>query len=179
MHDAALVEAVLFWRSEPVAIADLAKWLQKSEGEIKEALELLEVKLVERGVRLISKDDEVMLGTAPEASALIEKLTKEELSCELGKASLETLAIALYRGPLTRAQIDYIRGVNSGFILQHLQVRGLVEKISNPADARSWLYRPTFQLLSHLGLTKIEELPDYEQVKSELAILASAVGAES
>ncbi len=171
MSDAALIEAVLFWRAEPVAIADLAKWLGKSEGEIRKALELLEAKLVERGVRLVTKDDEVMLGTAPEVGALIERLTKEELTSELSKAGLETLSIVLYQGPVTRAGIDYVRGVNSSFILRHLQIRGLIEKIPNPADARSLLYRPTFQLLAHLGVTKIEELPDYEQVKNELASL--------
>ena len=61
-----------------------------------------------------------MLGTSAEASTLIEKLTKEELNRDLGKASLETLSIIMYQGPIKRSQIDYIRGVNSTFILQKL-----------------------------------------------------------
>ena len=176
---AGLIEAILFWKAEPVTVGDLAKWLGKSEGEIKEALELLEAKLFGRGVKLIQKDSEVMLGTAPEAGELIEKLTKEELNSELSKASLETLAVVLYQGPLTRAGIDYIRGVNSSFILRHLQVRVLVEKVINPADSRSFLYRPSFQLLTHLGVSKIEELPDYEEVKSELVALTGVLGQDS
>ncbi|MEA1929438.1 MAG: SMC-Scp complex subunit ScpB [Patescibacteria group bacterium] len=173
MDDAMLIEAVLFWRAEPVAMADLAKWLDKSDGEIKEVLEFLEAKLSKRGIKLVRKDDEVMLGTAPEASELIERLTKEELSRDLGKAALETLSIIIYQGPLTRASIDYVRGVNSSFILRHLQIRGLIERLVNSADARSFLYRPTFQLLSYLGVTKVEELPDFESIKEELTNLAT------
>ncbi len=174
MDTASLIEAVLFWRAEPVAISDLSKWLEKSEVEIQNGLTELEARLQGRGIKLVKKDDEVMLGTAPEASVLIEKLTKEELSRDLGKAALETLAIVIYQGPVTRSQIDYVRGVNSSFILRHLQVRDLIEKIPHPTDSRSWLYQPTFQLLTHLGVTKIEELPDYQQIKNKLARLAEA-----
>ncbi|MBI2099909.1 MAG: SMC-Scp complex subunit ScpB, partial [Candidatus Vogelbacteria bacterium] len=78
------------------------------------------------------------------------------------------LTIVLYKGPLTRAEIDYIRGVNSSFILRHLSIRGLVERIPNPKDARSFLYRPTFDLFQHLGLSKIEELPEYGELISQL-----------
>lgn len=168
MELGAQVEAILFWKAEPVSVSWLVKALGKSEAEIKTALEFLESKLVDRGVKLILKGDEVMLGTDPKASGLIEKLTKEELSSDLGKASLEALSIILYQGPVTRAQIDYIRGVNSSFILRHLQIRGLVEKITNPNDARSFLYQPTFDLLQHLGVTKIEDLPEYADLTAKL-----------
>jgi segregation and condensation protein B len=112
-----------------------------------------------------------MLGTAPEASALIEQLTREELSKDLGKAGLETLSIIVYKSPITRADLDYIRGVNSSFILRNLQIRGLVEKITNPADARSFLYRPTFELLQHLGVTRVEDLPEYGTLVDQLTAL--------
>ncbi len=164
----AQIEAVLFWRAEPVAIKKLAQTLDRPEDEIKQTLNELELKLRDRGVRLIFKDDEAMLGTAPEAADLIKQLTTEEFSRDLGKASLETLTIVLYKGPLTRAEIDYIRGVNSSFILRHLSIRGLVERIPNPKDARSFLYRPTFDLFQHLGLSKIEELPEYGELISQL-----------
>ncbi len=109
-----------------------------------------------------------MLATAPEAGPLLERIAKEERSKDIGKAGLETLAIILYRGPVTRAEVDYIRGVNSTFILRHLTVRGLVERIPNPEDSRSFLYRPTFELLSFLGITSIEELPEYASIMSQL-----------
>jgi segregation and condensation protein B len=125
-------------------------------------------------VQVLEKDGEVMLGTHPEASAIIEQLTKEELNRDLGKAGLETLTIVLYKGPITRAELDYIRGVNSSFILRHLTVRGLVDKVVNPADSRSFLYQPSFEVLQHLGITKKEELPDYETAMAKLAELKQA-----
>ena len=164
----ALIEAVLFWKAEPVAIADLAKQLEQSEEQVRTALVFLRGKLEGRGVMLVEKDGEVLLGTHPEAATLIERLTKEELSRDRGKAALETLTIVLYKGPVARAEIDYIRGVNSSFILRTLQVRGLVEKIINPADSRSYLYRPTFELLQHLGLSKVEDLPEFGSLVDEI-----------
>lgn len=157
----ARLEAILFFKAEPLSIKKLAQILKADETEVKNALQILKEKLLGRGVTLIEKDDEVMLGTAAEASGIIEELSKEELSRDLGKAGLETLSIVLYRGPITRSGIDYIRGVNSTFILRNLLIRGLVEKIPNPKDQRSFLYRATFDLLSHLGISRVEDLPEY------------------
>jgi len=65
-----------------------------------------------------------------------------------------------YLGPISRAQIDYFRGVNSSFILRNLLMRGLIERVSESAD-RSYSYQISFDLLKHLGISKIEDLPDY------------------
>ncbi|MEK7650503.1 MAG: SMC-Scp complex subunit ScpB [Patescibacteria group bacterium] len=169
----AQIEAVLFWRAEPISVSKLSQILNKKESEITESLMKLEQSLENRGVSLIRKNEEIMLGTNPEASSLIEKLTKEELSRDLGRASLETLTTILYKQPISRAEIDYIRGVNSSFILRHLMVRGLVERIQNPDDARSFLYRPSFDLLQHLGLKKLEDLPDYDVLTKQLEQVTS------
>jgi segregation and condensation protein B len=163
------IEAVLFWKGEPQSIKKLAANLGKKEEEILAGLEVLKEKIKERGVELIYKDDEVILGTAAKLSHIIERLTKEELVRDLGKAGLETISIIAYKGPISRAEIDYIRGVQSTFILRNLQIRGLVERITNPKDARSFLYRPTFELLQFLGVSKIEDLPEFEKVKGEFA----------
>lgn len=162
------IEAILFWKGEPQTIKKLAASLGKKEEEIKAGLEVLKEKIQNRGVELIFKDDEVMLGTSSKISHIIERLTKEELVKDLGKAGLETISIIAYKGPITRAEIDYIRGVQSNFILRNLQIRGLVEKITDEKDQRRFLYRPTFDLLSFLGVAKIEDLPEYEKVKTEL-----------
>jgi segregation and condensation protein B len=162
------IEAVLFWKAEPVAIKKLANLLEVSIEEIKAGLLELEQSLKDRGITLVQTDEEVTLGTAKELSPLIEKLTKDELSRDLGKAGLETLSIVLYQGPISRADIDYIRGVNSQFILRALLIRGLVERVENPSDARSFLYKPTLQLLSHMGISKIQDLPDYFKVKQDI-----------
>lgn len=170
------IEAILFFKGEAVSVPVLANMVGVSEDEIQQGVETLEEKLVERGLTVLHKDDELMLGTVPEAGVLIEMLIKEELSKDLGKAGLETLSIVLYRGPIARSKIDYIRGVSSTFILRNLLVRGLVERISNPADQRSFLYRPTFELLSYLGISRIEDLPEYESVKQEVAAFESQKG---
>ncbi|KKT45167.1 MAG: Segregation and condensation protein B [Parcubacteria group bacterium GW2011_GWA2_44_15] len=164
----AKIEAVLFWKAEPVELSRLGKIFKASDEEIKKALATLEDKLRERGVSIVYKDDEVALRSAPAASGFIETLIKEELTRDLGKAGLETLSIILYQGPVSRRQIDYIRGVNSTFILRNLLVRGLVEKIENPKDQRSFLYRPTFDLLSYLGISQISDLPEYASVRQEI-----------
>jgi segregation and condensation protein B len=162
------IEALLFWKAEPVSIKKLATLLNKNEDEIKSAIIILAESFKERGITLIQLEDEVTLGTAKEASDLISTLTKEELTKDLGKAGLETLSIILYQAPLARAEIDYIRGVNSQFILRNLLVRGLIERIDNPKDQRSFLYKPSLELISYLGISKIEDLPEFELVKKDI-----------
>ncbi len=170
------IEAILFWKAEPIAIKKLVTLL--GEGvtieDVKAGLANLELALSNRGLTVIQTDEEVTLGTSPDLSTLIEKLTKDELSRDLGKAGLETLSIVLYQGPISRADIDYIRGVNSQFILRALMIRGLVERVDNPQDARSFLYKPTLQLLAHMGISKISDLPDYELVRSDIESFKNA-----
>ena len=156
------IEAILFFKGEPVNFKKLTDILKVSEQEIKDAIFSLKENLQNRGIVLLEKDDEITLGTAPELSEMIENLQKEELSKDLSKATLETLSIVLYKNGATRAEIDYIRGVNSTFSLRALSVRGLVEKIQDPSDNRRFIYKPTFELLSFMGVTKVEELPEYE-----------------
>ena len=177
----AQIESVLFWKAEPVSVKKLAEIFAKSEAEIREAIVVLknDLKNQRRGLTLLELDDTVSLGTAREMSPLIEKLTKEELVRDLGKAGLETISIVLYQGPITRAEIDYIRGVNSQFILRNLLIRGLVEKVENPTDRRSFLYKPTMDLLAHLGVSAITDLPDYENVKKNIAAFKAAAAEEA
>lgn len=165
----AQIEAILFFKGEPVTKQKLAELLAVRVETINEALANLGEKLAGHGLTIIENGAEVMLGTAPAVSELIEKIKKEELDKDLGKAGVETLAIVLYHGPISRPDIDYLRGVNSSFILRHLLIRGLVERIANPTDARGYLYQPTLELLSYLGLTKLEDLPDFETVKNQIA----------
>lgn len=168
MNLAQKIEAVLFWKAEPMTIKKLAEILGEDKKAVNAAVAELEKTLQGRGVTLVQTEDEVMLGTSKEISPLIEQITKDELTKDLGKAGLETLSIVLYQGPISRAQIDYIRGVNSQFILRNLLVRGLVERVDNPADNRSFLYKTTLQLLAHLGISKVADLPEYNQVRADI-----------
>lgn len=162
------IEATLFWKGEPVTYGELGTMLHTSEDEIKKAVDTLEKKLDGRGVQLMKSADAVELRTAEENSSLIENLTKEELSRDIGKAGLETLSIIIYMNPTNKRDIEYIRGVNSSFILRNLLIRGLIEKKNDPRDQRAFLYSPTFELLSFLGVTSIENLPQYSEIRHEL-----------
>ncbi len=166
----AKIEAILFWKAEPISIKKLATLCGASESDVSAAVKALSETLStsSRGIALIEHDGEVTLGTAPAFAGLIESLAKDELMKDLGKAGLETLSIILYQGPITRAEIDYIRGVNSQFIVRNLLVRGLVEKKENPRDQRSFLYGPTLELIAHLGLTGVSALPEYETVRRDI-----------
>ena len=93
-------------------------------------------------------------------------MKKEELSRELSKASLETLTIILYTDGVTRSEIDFIRGVNSSFILRNLSVRGLIEK-SDAKEGRRNAYYPTLDTLAYMGVTRREELPDFDNLHTK------------
>ena len=173
------IEAILFFKGEPVSRKKLSEILKADLDEINESVEKLKNNLQNRGIVLLEKDNEITLGTAPELSELIENLQKEELNKDLSKASLETLSIVLYKNGATRAEIDYIRGVNSSFTLRALSVRGLVEKISDPKDNRRFFYKPSFDLLSFMGVKSIEELPEYQEVNNNIEIAAKNLEEES
>ncbi|HMP67156.1 MAG TPA: SMC-Scp complex subunit ScpB [Candidatus Paceibacterota bacterium] len=162
------IESILFWKSEPVTFFELAKLLSFPIDEIKKEVTNLSEKLSGRGVVLVSTNDEVCLMTSPENSELISKLQKEELSKDLSRATIETLSIILYRGPIKRSEIDYIRGVNSQFTIRNLLIRGLISKITDPKDERVFLYQTTIETLAHMGLQNIKDLPDYSNVNSDI-----------
>ena len=163
----AQIEALLFWKNEGATMNWLAKALEKGKEEIEEALKSLEASLEGRGIVLQRNGDEVALKTAPAVASLIETFSKDELAKELTPSALETLSIIIYRGPLAKKDIDYIRGVNSGFILRNLLIRGLIEKEEKTA-LRGIVYKPTLDLLSLLGISRLEELEEYEIVKKEI-----------
>jgi segregation and condensation protein B len=165
------IEAILFFRGESVSLKKIATILEITPEEAGKGIEILKNRLQTGALTIVTKDDEIMLATRPEAAPLIESLVKEELSRDLGKAGLETLSIVLYKGLISRREIDYIRGVNSQFILRNLLIRGLVEKITDKKDERRFLYRPTFELLQLLGVSSISELPEYTKVQDELTAL--------
>ncbi|MFA6251616.1 MAG: SMC-Scp complex subunit ScpB [Candidatus Paceibacterota bacterium] len=162
------IEGLLFYKGEDVQVKKLAELLDVTVEEIEESLKKLETSLVNRGLVLVRKDDKVVLGITSELSSLIEKIRKDEIAKDLSKATLETLSIILYKNGVARSEVDYIRGVNSSFIIRNLLVRGLIEKVVDPKDSRRFLYHPTFDTLSFMGVTSIDKLPNYAEVKAQL-----------
>jgi len=173
------IEAILFFKGEPVSRKKLSEILKVGQIEINESVEKLKEILKERGIIILEKNDEIMLGTAPELSKLIEDLQKEELNKELSKASLEALSIVLYKNGVSRAEIDYIRGVNSSFTLRALSIRGLIEKTIDTKDNRRYIYKPSFELMSYMGIKSIGELPDYQEINNSIQVAAENLGKEN
>ncbi len=168
------IEALLFVEGSAMKKAELAKLLAVELPMLDSALVSLKNALSDRGITLLDDGTHVELRTAPEVAEKIEALRREELSRDIGRAGLEVLASIMYRGPLTRAEIDFIRGVNSSQTLRTLLMRGLIRKVPNPKDERSFLYEPTTETLGHMGIVSVTELPEYEQVKTKLAELEEA-----
>lgn len=161
------MEALLFIYGEPIEIKKLAELLEIEKEQTETALKDLEedLKINSRGLTLISQGSKVQLITKPEFAKTVEKMVKEEYEENLTQAALETLSLVAYLGPIPRSQIDYFRGVNSSYILRNLMMRGLVEKVSDKKNPHVVFYQPAFDLLKHFGISKIEELPDYEKFR--------------
>lgn len=154
------IEAILLYKNEPVSLATLAKLSGGSKEKISEAVKSLQTQYENSGITVVFDGENACLGTNPKLSELISSIQKEELSRDLGKAGLETLAIVLYKGPVARREVDYIRGVNSSFILRNLLVRGLVER-ADGETGRGYSYKPTLELMRYLGIKSREELPEF------------------
>jgi segregation and condensation protein B len=168
------IEALLFALGRPLSRKDLAEKLDVDLNILEEAIQDLLKTTSGRGVVCVDDGTMLELRATGESAALIEKIRKEELDRELGRAGQETIAAILYRGPLTRSEIDFIRGVNSSQILRTLLIRGLIRRIPKPNDERSFLYEPTTELLAELGVTSRDDLPDFENIRARLEKLESA-----
>ncbi|MES2931183.1 MAG: SMC-Scp complex subunit ScpB [Patescibacteria group bacterium] len=163
------LEALLFASGEPLTKKRLAAFLDTNQDGIEDALNALRITLEDRGLMLVEAGETVEMRTSPEAADTIQKLRESELSRDLGKASLETLAIILYKGGSTRGEIDWVRGVNSGAAIRALLLRGLIERTEDKDDKRRAFYKPTVDALAHLGAGKLEDLPRYAELHEALA----------
>ena len=160
---AVLVESLLFVADEPVSVGQLAGVLESTPEQIEEALGELEAVLQERGLRLQRMGGQCQLVTAPEAAPYVERFLGLGERRRLSQAALETLAIIAYRHPVSRPEIEAIRGVNCDSVLRTLLVSGLIEEVGRaPAPGRPILYAPTFAFLQHFGLQRPEDLPPLE-----------------
>ena len=172
----AKLEAILFVAAEPVQAAQLAAALDVAPSVIERGLNELDASLSTRGLRLQRHAGRVQLTTSPELADLIERFLGLEATSHLSRAALETLSIIAYQQPVTRPQIDSIRGVNSDSMIKSLLNKGLILE-SGRADGpgRPFLYSTTPEFLQHFGLSSILEMPplakpeeDEEQSTGEL-----------
>lgn len=154
----------MFVSGEPISFGKLAKINDVSAEEVELATDKLSEILNQegRGVRVIKKDAMVQMVTNPEFAPMIDQLVKSEFQDALSKPALEVLSIIAYRGPVSRNDIEAIRGVNCSFTLRNLLMRGLIERIDNPNDSRGYLYRVSLELLKTMGIQSISDLPKFD-----------------
>jgi segregation and condensation protein B len=167
---AALIESILFVASDPVPVPLLASVLDVKAGQVEEALQILEQEYWKRGLKILRMGDRVHITTSPRAAQAVEKFLGYEHTTSLSRAALETLSILAYKQPLTRPQIDAIRGVNSESVLDNLIAKELVEEIGRTdGPGRPILYGTTETFLRHFGLGSVAELPvlELEEVPQE------------
>jgi segregation and condensation protein B len=164
----ARVESVLFVAEEPISTHRLAEALEVTQGQIEQALDALTGHYDGRGLRLQRMDGRVQLTTAPEAAPYVEHFLGLEARVHLSQAALEALAIVAYRQPITRPEVEVVRGVGSDSVLRTLLSAGLIDRVGR-ADAvgRPFLYGTTPEFLQHFGLQSLDELPPLEEFEED------------
>ncbi|HAT03680.1 MAG TPA: SMC-Scp complex subunit ScpB [Candidatus Magasanikbacteria bacterium] len=157
-----LIESILFVASKPLTIQKIAKALGADNSKVEEVLLILEQKYTDTsGIHISRVGDSVQMVTNPDNTDVVEKFVKNEVQGELTKAQLETLTVVAYRGPITRPELEEIRGVNCAVILRNLMIRGLVDE-HETKDSVLPVYELSMDALRFLGVRDVIELPDYQ-----------------
>lgn len=164
-----IIESILFARGEEISVAQLAKIIEIEKEAVVLAIDELILKYKEeaRGFGIVKNGESIQMVTNPENAQFVEKTIKRNLQENMSRTALEVLAIVSYRGPVSRADIEAIRGVNSSFTLRNLLMRGLIVKNTNENDQRGYLYNISTEFIKKMGMGQIEDLPDYESLSKD------------
>jgi len=171
-----IIESIFFIANRPLTIKDLSKIIGQKTENIQESLsELMSdyQKQEKKGLKIIQNNKEYQMVTNPDYSQFIQKFLKQEVNQELTPASLETLSIIAYRGPIRRDELEQIRGVNCSIILRNLLIKGLI--IEENKDNET--YNVSLDFIRHLGIKDLNELPDYQKLNQDIS-LSSLIGEE-
>ena len=165
------LEAVLFVASKPLSFTKLAKALEVSVDKVIEMVEILETKYNHEssGIHLFVSEDTVRMGTNPDNAGIVDKFISYDIGGDLTKAQLETLTVISYRGPITRPELEQIRGVNCAVILRNLLMRGLIIELRDEEKLLP-VYTLSVEALAHLGVTSQDELPSYDELHTHAHI---------
>lgn len=189
----AKLEALLFIHGEPLSLKKIAGVLGAEKDVLRQTLISYRETLRDdsRGLALVSDsalenifsegrwgEHTLQLVTKPEFGKIMEDFVKGELEEDLTPAALEALSLMLYLGPISRSRVDYLRGVNSSFIVRSLLLRGLVERYPDPERPHVYLYRGTLDALKHLGVSSPQDLPEYSKFR-ELATMGQEIKQET
>jgi segregation and condensation protein B len=161
-----LIESLLFIAGEPVTVAQLARALELPADAIEAAIERLAAACGTRGIRLQRHSDQIQFVSAPEAARVIERFLGVQAQQRLSAAALEVLAIIAYRQPITRAQIEAVRGVDCGGVVRALLGRELIGDVGRlESVGRPILYGTTAEFLRQFGLSGLTDLPPLPELQ--------------
>ncbi len=173
---AAIVESLLFVADAPVTVKQLSEAIECEKLDVEAALDQLESLYQERGVRIQRHRDRLQLVSAPATADYIERFLGLSFSGKLSTAALETLAIIAYKQPVTRPEIEAIRGVNSDGVLRTLMSKGLVEEMGRlESVGHPVLYGTSFEFLQYFGLNTLTDLPELDLEEPPPAVEAEPV----
>lgn len=177
----AQLEALLYVSGEALEKKRIEELLGVDAEELVAVVEVLRERYQDNrcGLMLIEHGSVLEIATKPDHAVVIEKFTKSFLQENLSKAALEVLAIIAYRGPITRATIESIRGVNCSFTLRNLLIRGLITREENPEDNREYVYIASLSLLEKLGIASQNELPDFSVLSQDARLQDSKSGEDA
>lgn len=164
------IESILFVSAKPLKAKDLAKILNLEVAEIEASLKELAISHEDSGILLLESAGEWQFATNSKNSTEVKNYLNAELREKLTDATVETLAIIAYRQPISKGEIEAIRGVNCQYSLRHLLIRGLIHKIPNPSDARQIFYETTLEFLEHLGIKSSRDLPDFKTLVEKIQL---------
>ena len=159
------VEAILFTSGTAVSKKRLATLVHCNSEQLEAILTELTEKYKEGGMSVLDDGANVALAVNSEVLDSIKKIQKEEIASSLSKASQETLSIIAYAGPITKTDLDFLRGVNTQYAVRRLAMRGLIHEVSGKQQRQ---YALTVASLHHLGIQKIEELPEYSKIRNAI-----------
>jgi len=163
------IESLLFVAGKPLNLKKIIELLEKeaSKKEVVEAVDELinEYKSQNKGIQLIRQGDKVQMATSADASDIVQRFIKDETTGELSKPSIETLTIVAYRGPVSKLELERIRGINCSLILRNLLLRGLITENYDKRKQEDY-YEISLDFLRHLGISQVNELPDYNKLHS-------------
>ena len=159
------IEAFLFYKAVPQRKQVVARAVGIPVEELPQHLEKIRGRLEQGALTLVETEQEIQMTTRAALSDFISALRKDELRADIGRAGAETLAIILCREPITRSEIDMIRGVNSSVTIRNLLTRGLISRTTKNG---AYYFSITPELLQHLGIRTKQELPHYSSIMDRL-----------
>lgn len=174
------LEALLFVAAKPLSVKDMVTLAQATPEAVTKALEQLseDCQTSKRGVAIVKQGSNYQMVSAPEQAAIVKEFIKDETMGELTRPSIETLTIIGYRGPISKTDLDRIRGVNCALILRNLSLHGLIEAKFDKKKNETY-YNVTLDFVRFLGISDITQLPNYEKLSADDSLNRILAGPEA